>query len=139
MSLRRVIASAVIVSVVLVRAVVLEGHPPPPNIEGHLIVGAWLLTPVAFLVSMIIFLGLGLLKKTTLSTQIFDFLWSVIGWTVAGFGIASVIIIGISAYYNSPQGPFSIIFLDGPLGAGVGTVVGFIMWLANNGKNRSIA
>jgi hypothetical protein len=50
-------------------------------------------------------------------------------------GIASVIIIAISAYDESPQGPFSIIFLDGPLGAGVGTVVGFFMWLCKKWEN----
>ena len=87
------------------------------------------LAPIAFLLNVIIFLILGLSKKIKLADEIFDFLCSVVGWAFGGLGIAAIIIIAISAYYASPQGPFSIIFLDGPLGAGVGTLVGFVMWL----------
>ena len=35
----------------------------------------------------------------------------VAGWALGGVGIASLIVIAISAYYNGPQGPFPIIFL----------------------------
>jgi len=87
------------------------------------------LAPVAFLLSVIVFLSLGLLKQIKLAEQTFDFLSSIVGWALSGLVIAAAIIIAISAYYESPQGPFSIIFLDGPLGVGVGTLVGFVMWL----------
>lgn len=133
--MKRIVGCVVIASAVLMRAVVLEAHPPPPNVEDYLVMGMWFLAPVAFLFSVIVFLILGLSKKINLAEQSFDFLCSVVGWTLGGVGIASVIIIAISAYYDSPQGPFSIIFLDGPLGAGVGTVVGFFMWLSKNRKN----
>jgi hypothetical protein len=78
--------------------------------------------------SLIIFLIIAISTKLNVTDQFFKFLCSV-AWALGGLGIASVIIIAISAYYASPQGPFSIIFLDGPLGAGIGTVVGFVMWL----------
>jgi len=84
------------------------------------------LAPVAFLLSVIVFLSLGLLKQIKLAEQTFDFLSSIVGWALSGLVIAAAIIIAISAYY---QGPFSIIFLDGPLGVGVGTLVGFVIWL----------
>jgi len=87
------------------------------------------LAPTAFLLSLIIFLIIAISTKLNVTDQFFKFLCSVVAWASGGLGIASVIIIAISAYYASPQGPFSIIFLDGPLGAGIGTVVGFVMWL----------
>jgi hypothetical protein len=126
---------AIIAFAVLMRAVVLESYVYSSAIINWLWMGILFLAPVAFLLSVVVFLILGLWKKISLAEQAFDFLCSVVGWTLAGLGIASVIIIAISAYYDSPQGPFSIIFLDGPLGAGVGTVVGFFMWLSKNGEN----
>jgi len=86
------------------------------------------LAPTAFLLSLIIFLIIAISTKLNVTDQFFKFLCSVVGWVSGGLGIASVIIIAISAYDDSPQGTFSIIFLDGPLGAGIGTVVGFVMW-----------
>jgi hypothetical protein len=135
MKARRIIGCTAIALAVFIRACVLEAYPPPQNVEGYMMTGIWLLAPVAFFLSVVVFLILGLLKKINLAEQSFDFLCSVIGWALGGLGIASVIIIAISAYYDSPQGPFSIIFLDGPLGVGVGTVVGFVMWLSNVGQN----
>ena len=116
-------------SVVIIRAFVLEAHPPPVNVEFYLIIGMWLLTPIVFVSSIIIFLVLAFSKKIDLASQSFEFMCSLFWWTLGGLGIASIIIIAGSAYYASPQGPLSIIFLDGPLGAGVGMIVGFIMWL----------
>ena len=130
MMARRFIGCTAIALTVFMRACVLEAHPPPPTVEGYLVMGVWFLAPVAFFLNVIVFLILGLLKKINLAEQSFDFFCSVIGWALIGLGIASAIIITISAYYDSPQGPFSIIFLDGPLGVGVGTVVGFVMWLS---------
>jgi hypothetical protein len=117
------------------RVFVLEVHSPPPDVEKLLFMVAWFLAPISFFVSIGIFLILALMQKISLSEQLSDFLCSIIGWSLAGLGIASVIVIAVSAYYNSSQGPFSIVFLDGPLGVGVGTVVGFFMWLSKNGKN----
>ena len=114
---------------VFLRACVLEAYPPPQKIEFYFVPGVWFLAPVALFLSIIVFLGLSLLKKIRMGEQFIDFLCSVVGWTLGGFGIATMIIIVISVYYDSLQGPFSIIFLDGPLGAGVGTFVGFVMWL----------
>jgi hypothetical protein len=135
MGMRRIIGCTVIASAVLIRALVLESYIYSSEIINYLWMGILFLAPVAFLCSVIIFLILGLLKKINLAEQSFDLLSSVVGWALGGLGIASVIIFAISAYYYSPQGPFSIIFLDGPLGAGVGTVVGFFMWLSKNAKN----
>jgi hypothetical protein len=127
--MRKIIGCTAISLVVLMRACVLEAHPPPQNVEFYLISGVWFLAPVAFFLSIIALLSLALFKKIRLAEQSFDFFCSVVGWTLGGLGIAAIIIIVVSVYYDSPQGPFSIIFLDGPLGAGVGTVVGFVMWL----------
>jgi hypothetical protein len=128
--MRRIIGCTLISALILLRACVLEAHPPPVAIESYLIMGAWFLTPIAFLLSVLTFLFLGLFRKINLGEQTFAFLCSTIGWALGGIGIASLIVIAISAYYQSPQGPFSIIFLDGPLGAGVGTIVGFVIWLS---------
>jgi hypothetical protein len=133
--MRRIIGSAVIASVVLWRVFVLDASWVSLPMGFDLWMAILFLAPVAFLLSVVVFLILGLWKKISLAEQAFDFLCSVVGWTLAGLGIASVIIVAISAYYHSSQGPFSIIFLDGPLGAGVGTVVGFFLWLSKNGKN----
>lgn len=127
--MRRIIGCTLIFLAILIRVVVLESHPPPPNIEDSLVIGIWLLTPVAFVLSIVAFLTLGLLKAINLREESLGYLRSLVGWTLGGFGIASIIIVAISLYYDSPQAPFSIIFLDGPLGAGLGTIVGFIMWL----------
>jgi hypothetical protein len=129
MAMRRIIGFTVIASVVLIRALVLEVYIHSSDIVNYLWMGILFLAPVAFLVSVILFLIFGLTKRINLADQTFDFLCSVVGWTFGGFGIASIIVMAISLYYDSPQGPFSIIFLDGPLGLGVGTVVGFVMWL----------
>jgi hypothetical protein len=133
--MKRIIGSAVIASVVLWRVFVLDDSWFSPAIGFDLMMAILFLAPIAFLLSVIVFLLLGLLGKISLAKQSFDFLCSVIGWGLGGLGIASVIIFVVSMYYNSPQGPFSIIFLDGPLGAGVGTIVGFFMWLSKNGRN----
>lgn len=127
--MKRVIGCTVIFTIVLIRALVLEFYIYSPDIISNLWLGILLLAPIAFLVSVSIFLILALTKKINLAGQIFEFLRSVVGWALCGLGIATIIIIAISAYYASSQGPFSIIFLDGPLGAGVGMIVGFIMWL----------
>ena len=135
---RRVIGCAVIFIVVLIRALVLEFYIYSPAIINNLWLGILSLAPIAFLLSIVIFLFLGVSKKIKMIDEIFDFLCSVVGWAFAGLGIASVIVIAISAYYASPQGPFSIIFLDGPLGAGLGTIVGFALWLlriSDSGNN----
>jgi hypothetical protein len=113
----------------MVRVFVLEFHPPPPSIENYLYSQVLFLTPRALLSSVLVFLILALLKKIKVAEQLLSFFCSIVGWTFGGLGIASVIVIACTAYYNSSQGPFSIIFLDGPLGAGVGTVVGLVMWL----------
>jgi ABC-type Fe3+ transport system permease subunit len=126
---RRIIGCTVIFSTVLIRALVLEFYIYSPDIINYLWMGILSLAPVAFLLSVIVFLSLGLLKQIKLAEQTFDFLSSIVGWALSGLVIAAAIIIAISAYYESPQGPFSIIFLDGPLGVGVGTLVGFVMWL----------
>ena len=135
MVIRRIIGCTVICSAILIRVFVLEAHPPPPNVEDYLYMGIWFLAPVAFVLSVIVFLILGLLKKIKLAEQSFDFLCSVVGWALGGIGIASVIIFAISAYNHGSQAPFALIFFDGPLGAGVGTVVGFVMWLLKVGEN----
>jgi hypothetical protein len=113
----------------------LEAHPLPPSIEDLLFPGVWFLGPIAFLVGIVVFLILWLMKKIKLAEESLEFLYSVVGWGFGGLGIASAIVIAESAYYSSPQGPFSIIFLDGPLGAGVGTVVGLVFWLSDNADN----
>ena len=131
---RRVIGISVIALIVLIRTVVLESHPLPPALEVYLFPLAWFLAPVTFLVSFVVFLMLVLTKKLQLSEQVLPYVIAIVGWAFAGLGIAAVIVVAGSAYYRSPQGPFSIVFLDGPLGAGVGTIVGFLVWLATIGK-----
>ena len=133
--IRRIIGCTVIFSAILIRVFVLDVYVNSPAVIDFLIMGIWFLAPVAFLLSIIVFLILGLLKKIKLAEQSFDFLCSVVGWALGGVGIASVIIFVISAYTHGSQSPFALIFFDGPLGAGVGTVVGFVMWLLKVGEN----
>ena len=136
-SMKRTVGCAVITLAVIIRAFFLEAHPPPRNVEFYMIIGIWALAPAAFLVSVIIYLFLGLSKIINLAEQYLNFLFSIFGWALGGLAIASLIIISGSAYYASPQGPFSIIFFDGPLGTGVGIIVGVIMWLLKLRNSRS--
>jgi hypothetical protein len=58
-----------------------------------------------------------------------QFLRSTLFWSFAGVGIAFGVIIGLTAYYSSPQGLFAFLLSDGPLGAAVGILVGLVFWL----------
>ena len=136
MLLRRIAGCEVIALAVLARIFVLEAYPLEPRVEDFLWENILLLAPRTFVIGIVVFLILVLTKKIKVSEQGFAFLGSVIGWTLVGFGIASVIVIACSAYYQSPQGPFSIIFLDGPLGAGLGAVLGLIFWLLDLRRPR---
>ena len=120
----------VIASAIVIRAIVLETYYTlPQNVEYYFIIGIWLLVPFMLLLSVVVFLSLAALKKIKLAEQSFGFVFSLFGWALGGVAIASVIVIAITAYYSSSQGPFAIIFFDGPLGAGVGMIVGLVMWL----------
>lgn len=134
---RRIIGCGVIVSAILIRVFVLDAYWFLLGIDLDLMMVLWSLAPVGLAASMMTFLILWLLKKINPAEQMFDFLCSVVGWLFGGIGIAAVIIIAISAYYHSAQGPFALIFLDGPLGAGVGMFVGLFMWLLNVRDNLS--
>jgi len=125
----RVLGCTLIISVILVRVFVLDVYVSSPDFIFYSTLAMWFLAPLAFLLSVIVFVVLGLSKKIQLGAHFFDFLSSVLGWALAGIGIASLIIFVFSAYTWNSQAPFALIFLDGPLGAGVGTVVGFVMWL----------
>ena len=83
----------------------------------------WFLAPVAFVLSVIAFLILGFTNKIKITAQLLAFLYSVCGWACAGLAIAFMIFL-FSVYTQGAQTPFAFIFLDGPLGAGVGTVAG---------------
>jgi len=137
--MRRTVGCLLISFAVVLRAFVLEAHPPPVNVEFYMIIGIWSLAPIMLLVSLVVFVFLGISKKINLADNLFDFLFCIFGWALSGLLIASLIIILGSAYYASPQGPFSIIFIDGPLGVGVGTVFGLLMWLLTvRNKNTSL-
>ena len=55
------------------------------------------------------------------------FLGRLLLWAVIGFAVAFVIMIGLTALYNSPQGPLALI-LYGPLAISCGMIVGTIRW-----------
>jgi hypothetical protein len=108
---------------------VLDAYVSSSHFIFYSTIGMWLLAPVAFLLSLIGFLVLGFANKINFAADFFDFLCSILGWALAGIGIALVIIFVISAYTWGSQAPFAFILLDGPLGAGVGTIVGCALWL----------
>lgn len=53
-------------------------------------------------------------------------------WAVYGVGIAFLIIVVLTAIYNSPQGPLGFI-IDGPLGLSTGILVGTGLWVTQEG------
>src|SRR5689334_19812606 len=136
MLLRRIAGCELIALVVLARIFVLDTYPLEPRIVDWLWWNILLLAPRTFVIGIVAFLVLILTKRIRVSEQGFAFLISLFGWTLTGFAIASVIVIACSLYYQSPQGPFSIIFLNGPLGAGLGELLGLIFWLLNLRKNH---
>ena len=61
------------------------------------------------------------------------FLGRVLLWATIGFAIAFVVVIALTALYNSPQGPMALI-LYGPLAVSCGIVVGTIKWRIQEAK-----
>lgn len=61
------------------------------------------------------------------------FLGRVLLWAGIGFAVAFVIVIALTALYNSPQGPLALI-LYGPLAISCGIIVGTIRWRIQEGK-----
>src|SRR5262249_9819106 len=55
------------------------------------------------------------------------FLRDVILWGMIGFIVAFLVVIFLTALYNSPQGPLALIFY-GPLGIAIGEIVGAMKW-----------
>ena len=77
--MKRVIGCTVIFTIVLIRALVLEFYIYSPDIINNLWMGILLLAPIAFFVSVSIFLILALTKKINLADQIFEFFCSIVG------------------------------------------------------------
>ena len=129
--MKRVLGCIIIISAILFRTLVLDVYVTSPDFILYSMLEMWLLAPVAFLLSVIVFLILGFTNKIKITAQLLAFVYSVFGWACAGLGIALFIIFVFSVYTQGAQTPFAFIFFDGPLGAGVGTVVGFAMWVIN--------
>ncbi len=70
----------------------------------------WFLAPVAFVLSVIVFLNLSFTNKISFAAQLLAFLYSVFGWACAGLGIALFIIFVFSVYTQGAQTPFAFIF-----------------------------
>jgi hypothetical protein len=90
----------------------------------------------SFGLSALIFIGLAISGKIRLVKEWEPFLGSILLWSFAGVGIAFIIIVSGTIYYDSPQGPLALI-LDGPLGVAVGIIVGLIFWLSNRKSDHS--
>jgi hypothetical protein len=90
----------------------------------------------SFGLSALIFIGLAISGKIRLVKEWEPFLGSILLWSFAGVGIAFIIIVSGTIYYDSPQGPLALI-LDGPLGVAVGIIVGLIFWLSNRKPDHS--
>ena len=90
----------------------------------------------SFGLSALIFIGLAISGKIRLVKEWEPFLGSTLLWSFAGVGIAFIIIVSGTIYYDSPQGPLALI-LDGPLGVAVGIIVGLIFWLSNRKSDHS--
>jgi hypothetical protein len=72
--------------------------------------------------------------KFTLET----FLRYLILWAMIGFGIAFLVVLFHTAFYNSPQGPLAFI-LYGPLGIAIGELLGVMKWRLRVAKRNLTA
>jgi hypothetical protein len=61
------------------------------------------------------------------------FLGRILLWAAIAFAIAFVVVIALTALYNSPQGPFALI-LYGPLAISCGIVIGTVRWCMQEAK-----
>ena len=75
----------------------------------------------AFYVIEMLRTGIGF--KYTLET----FLRYLIQWGMIGFGVAFLVVLFLTAIYNSAQGPLALIFY-GPLGIAIGELLGVMQW-----------
>ena len=124
---QKLIGGAIIAAAILWRVFTLDNYFP--RLIGDSFY-EWVLALPFFSLSLsaLVFLGLAFLGKIKPATEWAPFLASVLVWSFAGVGIAFLIIISLTIYHNSPQGPFALIS-DSPLGAAVGIIVGLILWL----------
>ena len=132
---KKVNGCAIIAAAILWRALILDRSSP--TLFGDIYYRWVLLFPLFSLsLSALVFLALAFTGTIKPAKEWDAFLVSVLRWAIAGIGIAFVVIIAITAYYNSPQGPLALI-LDGPLGAAVGIIVGLVFWILNRKSDHS--
>lgn len=131
----KVIGGAIIAAAILWRALILDRFRRTLFVDIYY---RWLLLLPLFslLLSALVFLALAVTGNIKPAKEWDPFLVSVLRWVTAGIGIVVVIIIAITTYHNSPQGPLALI-LDGPLGAASGNIVGLVFWLLNRKSDHS--
>lgn len=66
------------------------------------------------------------------------FLGQVALWAAVAFAVAFAIVIGLTAIFNSAQGPLALI-VYGPLAISCGIVVGTIRWRIREGKRLTLS
>ena len=132
---KKLIGCTVITAAILWRLFALDNYSP--KLIGDIYYEWMLALPfLSFSLSVLVFLVLGVSGNIKLGKEWVPFLGSVLLWSFAGVGIALVIIILLTAYFKSPEGPFALIS-DGPLGAAVGIIVGLLLWLLNRKSDYS--
>ena len=132
---KKLVGCSIIAAAIFWRILLLDNYLP--KVIGDIYYEWALSLPFfSFGLSALIFIGLAISGKIRLVKEWEPFLGSILLWSFAGVGIAFIIIVSGTIYYDSPQGPLALI-LDGPLGVAVGIIVGLIFWLSNRKSDHS--
>jgi hypothetical protein len=132
---KKLVGCSIIAAAIFWRILLLDNYLP--KVIGDIYYEWALSLPFfSFGLSALIFIGLAISGKIRLVKEWEPFLGSILLWSFAGVGIAFIIIVSGTIYYDSPQGPLALI-LDGPLGVAVGIIVGLIFWLSNRKPDHS--
>jgi hypothetical protein len=129
MIINKLLPISLIAIVVLLRAVVYDQNYEKLSDHTNMIIlkGIFMSPLFAIPMSLIVFLMVSILIKKELTALFKPYFSTVLTWGLSGFGIAVVIIIALTAIYNSPQGPLALI-MDGPLAFSAGILVGTGLW-----------
>jgi hypothetical protein len=132
---KKLVGCSIIAAAIFWRILLLDNYLP--KVIGDIYYEWALSLPFfSFGLSALIFIGLAISGKIRLVKEWEPFLGSILLWSFAGVGIAFIIIVSGTIYYDGPQGPLALI-LDGPLGVAVGIIVGLIFWLSNRKSDHS--
>jgi len=129
----------IITGVILFRAVVFDQNYQRLNkhVVSVILYGIIFSPLIAITASLVAFFLTAFLLKRKKREILKEYLSLSFEWAVLGIGIAFVIIVVLTAIYNSPQGPLGFI-IDGPLGLSTGILVGAGLWVKQEYQQKSV-